>query len=82
MVSHPKTGSDSPIGSDRDRGRDRSYLDVFAWSYEGILGLDSSIVQDHLPILPHVRPVKHKLRRLHPRWSLQVKGRNLVLASC
>ena len=23
MVSHPKTGSDSPIGSDRDRGRDR-----------------------------------------------------------
>ena len=23
MVSHPKTGSDSPIGSDQDRGRDR-----------------------------------------------------------
>ena len=23
MVSHPETGSDSPIGSDRDRGRDR-----------------------------------------------------------
>ena len=26
-----------------------------------------------MPILPHNRPVKHKLRRLHPRWSLQVK---------
>ena len=36
-------------------------------------GLDSSIMQHHLPILPHVRPVKQKLRRLHPRWSLQVK---------
>ena len=24
MVSHPKTGSDSPIGSDRDRGRDKT----------------------------------------------------------
>ena len=24
MVSHPETGSDSPIGSDRDRGRDKS----------------------------------------------------------
>ena len=24
MVSHPENGSDSPIGSDRDRGRDRS----------------------------------------------------------
>ena len=25
MVSHPETGSDSPIGSDRDRGRDRIF---------------------------------------------------------
>ena len=24
MVSHPETGSDSPIGSDRNRGRDIS----------------------------------------------------------
>ena len=51
----------------------RSYLDVFAWSYEDMLGLDPSIVQHHLPLLPHARPVKQKLRRLHPRWSLQVK---------
>ena len=26
MVSHPETSSDSPIGSDRDRGRDISSL--------------------------------------------------------
>ena len=51
----------------------RSYLDVFAWSYEDMLGLNPTIVQHHLPILPHARPVKQKLRRLHPRWSLQVK---------
>ena len=51
----------------------RSYMDVFAWSYEDMSGLNSSIVQHHLPILPHARPVKQKLRRLHPRWSLQVK---------
>ena len=25
MVSHPETGSDSPIGSDQDRGRDTRY---------------------------------------------------------
>nr|CAN69635.1 hypothetical protein VITISV_040266 [Vitis vinifera] len=36
-------------------------------------GLDPSIVQHHLPLLPHVRPVKYKLRQLHPRWSFQVK---------
>ena len=26
MVSHPENGSDSPIGSDRDRGRDRPLI--------------------------------------------------------
>ena len=51
----------------------RSYLNVFAWSYEDMPGLDPTIVQHHLNILPHVRLVKQKLRRLHPRWSLQVK---------
>ena len=51
----------------------RSYLDVFAWSYEDMSGLDPTIVQHHLSILPHARLVKQKLRRLHPRWSLQVK---------
>nr|CAN70398.1 hypothetical protein VITISV_039104 [Vitis vinifera] len=30
--------------------------------------LDSNIT---CPILPHARPIKQKLRRLHPRWSLQ-----------
>ena len=51
----------------------RSYLDVFAWSYEDMPGLDPSIVQHHLPLVPHAKPVKKKLRQLHPRWSLQVK---------
>ena len=36
----------------------RSCLDVFSWSYEDMPGLDPTIVQHHLPILPHARPVK------------------------
>ena len=36
----------------------RSYLDVFSRSYEDMSSLDSSIVQHHLLILPHARPVK------------------------
>ena len=36
----------------------RSYLDVFVWLYEDMPSLDSSIVQHHLPILPHARPIK------------------------
>ncbi|RVW74208.1 Ribonuclease HI [Vitis vinifera] len=50
-----------------------AYLDVFAWSYEDMPGLDPSIIQHRLPLLLHAKPVKQKLRRLHPRWSLQVK---------
>ena len=50
-----------------------SYLDVFTWSYEDMPSLDPSIVQHCLPLLPHARSVKQKLRRLHSRWSLQVK---------
>ncbi|RVW32435.1 hypothetical protein CK203_099866 [Vitis vinifera] len=59
---------DPPLSFD---SMSRSYLDVFAWSYEDMSGLDPSIVQHHLPILPHARLVKQKLSRLHPRWSLQ-----------
>nr|CAN73588.1 hypothetical protein VITISV_026203 [Vitis vinifera] len=50
-----------------------SYLDVFTWSYEHMPSLDPFIVQHRLPLLPHAKPVKQKLRRLHSRWSLQVK---------
>ena len=32
-----------------------------------------SIVQHRLQLLPHVRPVKQKLRQLHSQWSLKVK---------
>ena len=45
----------------------RSYLEVFAWSYEDMPRLDPSIVHNHLPILPYARPIKQKLRKLHLR---------------
>ena len=33
MVSHPENGSDSPIGSDRDRGRDsHKFVYIQIWS--------------------------------------------------
>ena len=39
MVSHPETGSDSPIGSDWDRGRDNYRSEVFR-TCPGKLGHD------------------------------------------
>ena len=31
MVLHPETGSDSPIGSDRDRGCDSNSMSRHSW---------------------------------------------------
>ena len=37
MVSHPETGLESPIGSDRDRGRDiAGALLVIVWDQEAL----------------------------------------------
>ena len=43
----------------------KSYLDVFAWSFEDMPDIDPSIVQHHLLLVPHARLVKQKLMRLH-----------------
>lgn len=50
-----------------------AYQDVFAWSYQDMPGLDTSIVEHELPLDPSIKPVKQKLRRLKPEWSLKVK---------
>ena len=36
------------------------YADVFAWSYEDMVGLDVEIVVHKLPLDPDVKPVKQK----------------------
>ncbi|KAL6310802.1 hypothetical protein AAG906_017437 [Vitis piasezkii] len=54
----------------------RSYLDVFAWSYEDMPSLDPSIVQHHLPIMPHARPKQLSVGFLsvvkYPEWLANV----------
>jgi len=37
------------------------YQDIFAWSYQDMLGLDLNIVQHRLPLNPGCSPVKQKL---------------------
>lgn len=36
-------------------------------------GIYPEIVQDKIPTYPSVKPVKQKLRRLRPEWSLKRK---------
>ncbi|GAU50056.1 hypothetical protein TSUD_186910 [Trifolium subterraneum] len=51
----------------------RKYVDIFAWSYQDMPGLDPVIVEHHLPLKPECPPVKHKLRRTHPDMALKIK---------
>ena len=51
----------------------REYVDVFAWSYRDMPGLDTNIVVHRLPLKPECLPVKQKLRRTHPDMALKIK---------
>lgn len=48
------------------------YKDIFALSYEDMPGLDTNMVVHHLPMIPGMNPIKRKLRKLRPEWSLKV----------
>lgn len=51
----------------------RDYVDVFAWSYEDMSGLDTDIVEHKLPLRPECPPVKQNLRRTHPSMAVKIK---------
>lgn len=51
----------------------RQYINVFAWSYDGIPGLSTTIVSHRLPIDRTRLPVKQKLRKFKLDLSLRIK---------
>ena len=51
----------------------QDYSDVFAWSYQDMLGLDTDIVVHCLPLREECAPVKQKLRRVKPEMLLKIK---------
>ncbi|XP_075665391.1 uncharacterized protein LOC142635060 [Castanea sativa] len=49
------------------------FKEIFAWSYEDMLGIDTDIVQHYIPTDPTMKPVNQKLRRMKPEWTLKIK---------
>ncbi|RDY04538.1 hypothetical protein CR513_11723, partial [Mucuna pruriens] len=45
----------------------KEYADVFAWSYRDMPGLDTTIMDHKLPLIPNV------LRRMKPEMALKIK---------
>ncbi|XP_070049549.1 uncharacterized protein [Nicotiana tomentosiformis] len=51
----------------------KEYEDIFAWSYDDVIGLSTSIVAHKLPTDPMCPHVKQKLRKFKPDMSLKIK---------
>ena len=49
------------------------YVDIFAWSYRDMPGLDTDIVVHILPLKEGCSPVRQKLRRTHPDMSIKIR---------
>ena len=49
------------------------YVEIFAWSYKDMPGLDTDIMVHRLPMKEGCSPVKQKLRRTRPDMSKKIK---------
>ena len=51
----------------------QEFCNVFAWSYEEILGIDPSIVVHEIKTYPDAKPVRQRLCQIHPRKVVAIK---------
>ena len=51
----------------------KEFRDVFSWSYEEMPGTDPSIVVHEIKTYPTAKPVKKKLRQVHPQKVTAIK---------
>ena len=61
------------------------YVEIFAWSYEDMSGLDTDIVVHRLPTREDYPPIKQKVRRMRPDMSEKIKAevmKQLTLGFC
>ena len=51
------------------------YVEIFAWSYEDMLGFDTDIVVHRLPMKEGCPPIKQKVCRMRPDLSRRLRPR-------
>jgi hypothetical protein len=52
----------------------KEFHDVLAWSYEEMPGIDPSIVVHEIKTYPDAKPVRQKLRQVHPKKIAAIKA--------
>jgi hypothetical protein len=51
----------------------KEFRDIFAWSYEEMPGIDPAIVVHEIKTYPRAKPVRQRLRPVHPRKAAAIK---------
>ena len=52
----------------------REFKDVFAWSYEEMLGIDLRIIEHEIKMYPDVKPVRKRLWPAHSKKAAAIKA--------
>ncbi|XP_070032471.1 uncharacterized protein [Nicotiana tomentosiformis] len=63
----------SPLEKEEYIRFQREYEDIFAWSYDYMTRLSTSIVDHKLPTNPTCPPVKQELKKFKPDMSFKIK---------
>ena len=51
----------------------REFIDVFAWSYKDMPGIDQGIHEHKIPHYPDAKSIGQKLHWMKPEWALKIK---------
>lgn len=51
----------------------QEFHDIFAWSYEEMPGIDPNIVIHEIKTYPDAKPIRQRLRLIHPENMLLLK---------
>ena len=75
VIEHVHVGQNcSTDESEAYKALFKEFRDIFAWSYEEMSGIDPSIVVHEIKNYPMAKPVRQKLRQVHPRKAAAIKA--------
>ena len=53
----------------------QEFRDIFSWSYEEMPRIDPSIVVHEIKTYPDAKPIRQRLRQIHPRKATAIKAK-------
>ena len=75
VIEHVHVGKNcSTDESEAYKALFKEFRDIFAWSYEEMPRIDPSIVVHKIKTYPMAKPVRKKLRQVHPSKAAAIKA--------